>query len=61
MIFYDGKAHKFDDVTFNRPEDYCIGSASGVWQDDGTAILDDGTKIEVKDLVCFAEKVRNKY
>ena len=27
----------------------------------GTAILDDGTKLEVKDLLCFAEKVRNKY
>lgn len=27
----------------------------------GTAILDDGTRLEVKDLLCFAEKVRNKY
>lgn len=27
----------------------------------GTAILDDGTKIEVKDMMCFAEKVHNKY
>ena len=27
----------------------------------GTAILDDGTKIELKDFVCFAEKVHNKY
>jgi hypothetical protein len=27
----------------------------------GTAILDDGTKLELKDVVCFAEKVRNKY
>ena len=27
----------------------------------GTAILDDGTKIELKDFLCFAEKVHNKY
>jgi len=27
----------------------------------GTAILDDGTRLDVKDLLCFAEKVRNKY
>lgn len=27
----------------------------------GTAVLDDGTKIEVKDLLCFAEKVHNRY
>ncbi|SFC26084.1 DUF2804 domain-containing protein [Butyrivibrio sp. YAB3001] len=27
----------------------------------GTAILDDGTKIQVKDMMCFAEKVHNKY
>ncbi len=27
----------------------------------GTAVLDDGTKIQVKDLMCFAEKVHNRY
>ena len=27
----------------------------------GTAILDDGTKIELKDFLCFAEKVHNRY
>ncbi len=27
----------------------------------GTAVLDDGTKLEVKDLVCFCERVHNKY
>lgn len=27
----------------------------------GKAILDDGTALEIKDLVCFAEKVRNRY
>ena len=27
----------------------------------GTAILDDGTKLEIKDLLCFAEDVHNMY
>ena len=27
----------------------------------GTAVLDDGTKIHVKDMMCFAEKVHNRY
>jgi hypothetical protein len=27
----------------------------------GTVVLDDGTKIEVKDMMCFAEKVHNRY
>lgn len=27
----------------------------------GTAILDDGTKLEIKDLTCFCERVHNKY
>lgn len=94
VLFYDGKAHKLDDVTFHIPEDdYCkpwtFTSSDGRFEMDflpiidraaltdakvivtdqhqifgkmsGTAILDDGTKLELKDLVCFAEKVRNKY
>ena len=27
----------------------------------GTAVLDDGTPITVRDMVCFAEKVHNRY
>ena len=27
----------------------------------GTAVLDDGMKIEIKDVLCFAEKVHNRY
>ncbi len=27
----------------------------------GTAVLDDGTKLEIHDLLCFCEKVHNKY
>ena len=94
VIFYDGKAHKFDDVVFNIPEDdllrpWTFTSSDGRFEMDfqpvmdrasltdakiivsdqhqvfgkmsGTAILDDGTKLEIKDLMCFAEKVRNKY
>ena len=94
MLFYDGKAHKLEDVTFHIPEDdylkpWKFSSSDGRFEMDfqpvldrnsftdmklivsdqhqvfgrmsGTAILDDGTKLEVKDLLCFAEKVRNKY
>lgn len=94
VIFYDGKVHKLDDVTFHIPEDdYCnpwtFTSSDGRFEMDfvpvmdraakldykvivtdqhqvfgrmsGTAILDDGTPIQIKDVMCFAEKVRNKY
>ena len=27
----------------------------------GKAVLDDGTVVEVKDMMCFAEKVHNRY
>ena len=27
----------------------------------GRAVLDDGTPIEIKDALCFAEKVHNRY
>ena len=27
----------------------------------GTTVLDDGTKVEIKDVLCFAEKVHNRY
>ena len=92
-IFYNGKAHKFDDVKFNISENYVdpwtITSSDGRFEMDfvpiidraakidlkaiitdqhqvfgkmsGTAILDDGTKIEIKDFLCFAEEVHNKY
>ena len=94
VIFYDGKAHKFDDVTFNIPEDsytkpWTFTSSDGRFEMDfvpvidraakmdfkvivsdqhqvfgkmsGTAVLDDGTKVEIKDVMCFAEKVHNRY
>lgn len=94
VLFYDGKAHKLDDVTFHIPEDdYCkpwtFSSSDGRFEMDfvpvidrsakldfkvivtdqhqvfgkmsGRAILDDGTPIEVRDMMCFAERVHNRY
>ena len=98
VLFYDGKIHKLDRVTFNIPEkdgkdDYMspwtFTSNDGrfemnftpvmdrsakidlklIFSDQhqvfgrfsGTAILDDGRKIEIKNLMGFAEKVRNKW
>lgn len=94
VIFYDGKVHKLDDITFCIPEDdYCkpwtFTSSDGRFEMDfqplldrsacldfklivsdqhqvfgrmsGTAILDDGKKIQIRDVLCFAEKVHNRY
>lgn len=94
ILFYDGKAHKLDDVTFNIPKDsymesWTFTSSDGRFEMDfvpvldraaltdakiivsdqhqvfgcmtGKAVLDDGTVIEVKDMMCFAEDVHNKY
>ena len=94
IIFYDGKAHKIDDVKFNIPESgytdpWTFTSSDGRFEMDfvpildraakidikfiitdqhqvfgrmsGKAILDDGKVIEIKDCLCFAEDVHNKY
>lgn len=94
VIFYDGVAHKIDDVTFNISDNFVdpwtFSSSDGRFEMDfvpiidrndftsvanlivtdqhqvfgrmtGKAILDDGTVIEIKDFLCFAEKVHNKY
>ena len=93
VIFYNGIAHKFDDIVFNISPNYTdnwtIKSSDGRFDMEfepiidrsalidlkvivtdqhqvfgrmnGTAVLDDGTKIKVKDFLCFAEKVHNKY
>lgn len=94
VIFYDGKAHKLDDVEFHIPEasymdKWTFTSSDGRFEMEfqpvmdraacmdfkviisdqhqvfgkmsGKAILDDGTVIEIKDVLCFAEKVHNKY
>ena len=94
ILFYDGKAHKLDDVVFHIPESgytdvWRFSSSDGRFETTfepildraarmnfgiilsdqhqvfgrmtGRAILDDGTEIAIKDVLCFAEKVRNKY
>lgn len=98
MVFYNNKAHKLSQVTFNIPlkggkEDYMspwtFTSDDGRFEMDfipiidraactdvklicsdqhqvfgkfsGKVILDDGTVIEVKDFLGFAEKVYNKW
>jgi len=94
VIFYDGRAHKLDDVTFHIPPDsymkpWKFSSGDGRFEMDftpvidraakidvkiittdqhqvfgrmsGRAALDDGTVLEVRDLLCFAEKVYMKY
>lgn len=99
MIFYDQKAHKLDQVTFNIPTtsngnddfmspwtftsndgrfemefvpiiDRAADSNVGIIRSNqhqvfglfsGKAILDDGTVINVKDFLGFAEKVFNKW
>ena len=98
-IFYDGKLHKLDQVTFNIPQDasgnylytkpWTFTSNDGRFEMDftpilnraactdvkvilsdqnqvfgyfnGTMILDDGTKIVLKDFLAFAERVHNKW
>lgn len=94
MLFYDGKSHKLDDITFNIPKTsytdlWTFTSSDGRFETEfapiidraakidvkiiktdqhqvfgrmnGKAVLDDGTQLEIKDLLCFAEDVHNKY
>ena len=94
VIFYDGRVHKLDDITFHIPENsymdpWKFTSSDGRFEMDfvpvldraacldykvivsdqhqvfgrmsGTAILDNGEKIQVKDMMCFAEKAHNRY
>ena len=94
MLFYDGKCHKLDDVTFHIPKDdymkpWKFTSSDGRFEMDfepvldraakisavviasdqhqvfgkmsGKAVLDNGMFIELKDFMCFAEDVHNRY
>ena len=94
ILFYDGKAHKLDDVTFHIPESgytdpWKFTSSDGRFEMDfvpvldraakidfkalvsdqhqvfgkmsGRAVLDDGTELAIRDVMCFAEKVHNRY
>ena len=98
MLFYNGKAHKLDQVKFNIPyrngeyfytEPWTFTSNDGRFEMtfkpvidrvapldlkilcmiphqvfgliSGKAILDDGTEIQIKDKMVFAERVHNKW
>lgn len=94
ILFYGGKAHKLDDVTFHLPENgytdpWKFTSSDGRFEMDfvpvldraakidfkvlvsdqhqvfgrmsGKAVLDDGTVLTIRDVLCFAEKVHNRY
>ena len=94
MLFYEGRAHKLDQVTFHfNPDNYMdpwrFSSSDGRFEMDfqplmdraartnalviltdqhqvfgrmtGRATLDDGRVLEIRDLLCFAEDVHNRY
>ena len=94
VLFYDGRVHKLDDITFHIPErsfmePWRFSSSDGRFEMDfipvldraakldfkllvsdqhqvfgrmsGRAVLDDGTVLTVRDIMCFAEKVHNRY
>lgn len=94
MLFYDGKAHKLDQVTFHMDDDDIMKTwrftsndhrlelemtplldrvdhtnlwiiknfGHQVWgRFNGCVTLDDGTRLEVKDMIGFAEKITNHY
>ena len=94
VVFYGGKVHKLDDITFNIPESGYMDPWTFTSSDSrfettfvpildraakldfkllvsdqhqvfgrmsGRAILDDGTPIGFRDVLCFAEKVHNRY
>lgn len=99
MIFVDGKAHKFEQVSFNIPKTadgkddfmspWTFTSSDGRFEMDfvpvldrasrtsvlviesdqhqvfgkftGRMVLDDGTVLELKDFLGFAEKVKNRW
>ena len=94
VLFYNGRVHKLDDVTFHIPESsymapWRFSSSDGRFEMEfkpildraakidfkvlvsdqhqvfgrmsGRAILDDGKAIDIRDVLCFAEKVHNRY
>ncbi|MDE5670461.1 MAG: DUF2804 domain-containing protein [Eubacterium sp.] len=98
MLFYNGKSHKLEDITFNIPMEngkyqytkpWTFTSSDGRFEMEfkpiidrqapfdvkvicmlphqvfglisGTAILDDGMEIKIKDKLVFAERVHNKW
>jgi len=65
ILFYDGKAHKLDDVTFHIPEDsymkpWKFSSSDGRFEMDFEPILDRAAKIDVKFIVTDQHQVFGK-
>ena len=94
VLFYDGTAHKLDDITFHIPKSsymdlWTFSSSDGRFEMEfrpvldraakidfkllvsdqhqvfgrmsGRAVLDDGTELTIRDMMCFAEMVHNRY
>ena len=94
ILFWNGTAHKLDDVEFHIPDSgymdpWTFTSSDGRFEMDfktvldraacldykvivsdqhqvfgkmsGRAVLDDGTEVVIRDVMCFAEKVHNRY
>lgn len=67
IIFYDGKGHKFDDISFNIPvgadgkKDYMspwtISSSDGRFEADFVPVLDRAAKIDVKFIITDQHQV----
>ena len=55
MEWPDGWAGNLDYKVIVSDQHQVFGRMSG------TAILDDGTPVHIKDVLCFAEKVHNRY
>lgn len=65
IIFYDGKAHKLDDITFNIPADsytkpWTFTSSDGRFEMDFVPIIDRAAKIDVKFIVTDQHQVFGK-
>ena len=67
ILFWNGTAHKLDfEPVLDRAAclDYkvIVSDQHQVFgRMSGKAVLDDGTEVNIKDVMCFAEKVHNKY
>ena len=94
ILFWNGRAHKLDDIVFNIPDsgymdEWTFTSSDGRFEMtfspvldraacldykvivsdqhqvfgrmSGKAVLDDGTEVKIQDVMCFAEKVHNRY
>ena len=63
IVFYVNTIKRMSNVTsdFDMLKLICSDQHQVFGRMSGTAVLDDGTKVVLKDFLCFAEKVHNKY